>query len=168
MSWTSEFIAVSTFWTILLIVHGLVSVALLGALTHQMMAVLGPVKTHPNERSFFDEFRAVKAAKYAKAICLLWLISFFFGGWIYTEYRINVRIPIEQQEFYKTLGAFELKEHLAVLGLAMLPIYHFAWRHSQLVEYAQLRKYTTIFLALACWYAFLAGHIVNNVRGYGA
>ena len=168
MSWISELIPVSVFWTILLIVHGLVSVALLGALTHQMMAVLGPVKTHPNDRSFFDEFRAVKAAKYTKAICVLWLISFLLGGWIYTEYRINVRIPIEQQEFFKTLGAFEFKEHLVVLGLAMLPIYQFAWKYYQQTEYAQLRKFTTIFLAIVCWYAFLAGHIVNNVRGYGA
>ena len=32
-------ISVNTFWTILLIVHGLLAIALLGALTHQAMAV---------------------------------------------------------------------------------------------------------------------------------
>ena len=37
-------ISVNTFWTILLIVHGLLAIALLGALTHQAMAVLMPVR----------------------------------------------------------------------------------------------------------------------------
>ena len=36
--------SVNTFWTILLIIHGLLAVALLGALTHQAMAVLMPVR----------------------------------------------------------------------------------------------------------------------------
>ena len=29
------------------------------------------------------------------------------------------------------------------------------------------RKWITVWLAASCWYAFLAGHVVNNVRGYG-
>jgi hypothetical protein len=168
MEWLLEIFSGSTFWTVLLIAHGLVSVALLGALTHQSMALWRPVNPINKDRSFFEEFRAVKAAKYTKAISILWCISFLFGAWLYTEYRIHVRIPIEQQEFYKTLGAFELKEHLVVFGLGMLPIYHFAWQHYQDLNYAQLRKYTTLFLTLVCWYAFLIGHIVNNVRGYGS
>jgi hypothetical protein len=168
MNWLFDIVSVNTFWTILLIIHGLVSVALLGALSHQAMAVMRPAQLAQKDKTFFDAFRSVKATKYAKAICVLWVMSFILGGWIYSEYRIYVRIPIEQQEFYKTLGAFELKEHLAVFGLGMLPIYHFAWKFSQQENYAKLRKYTTLFLAVVCWYAFLTGHIVNNVRGYGA
>ena len=168
MQWITEYLMGSVFWTLLLILHGLVSVALLGALTHQAMAILGRRKIKSNGRSFIDEFRAVNAAKYTRAICWLWCMAFLLGAWIYSEYRINVRIPIEQQEFYLTLGAFELKEHLVVFGLAMLPIYHFAWKHHENIRYASLRKGTTLFLALVCWYAFLIGHIVNNVRGYGS
>jgi hypothetical protein len=131
------------------------------------MAVMRPVKT-AKEKSFFEDFRGVAAAKYTTAICLLWVISFVFGGWIYTEYRISIKIPMEQQEYFKTLGVFELKEHLVVFGLAMLPIYNFAWKHYQQADLANLRKYTTLFLTFVCWYAFLIGHIVNNARGYGA
>ena len=131
------------------------------------MAVMRPVKT-VKEKSFFEDFRGVAAAKYTTAICLLWVISFVFGGWIYTEYRISIKIPMEQQEYFKTLGVFELKEHLVVFGLAMLPIYNFAWKHYQQADLANLRKYTTLFLTFVCWYAFLIGHIVNNARGYGA
>ncbi len=168
MSWLYDIISVNAFWTSLLIIHGLVAVALLGAISHQSLAVLRPIISPNRDKSFFEEFRSVKAMKYTNAVCILWIISFLLGGWIYSEYRINVRIPIEQQEYFKTLGVFELKEHLVVLGLAMLPIYHFAWKYAQDAKYAQLRKYTTLFLALVCWYAFLIGHIVNNVRGYGA
>jgi hypothetical protein len=168
MQWITDHLIGSVFWTLLLIIHGLVSVALLGAITHQVMAALSTKKILSKDRSFIDEFRAVNAAKYSRAICWLWCIAFLLGGWIYTEYRINVRIPIEQQEFYLTLGSFELKEHLAVLGLAMLPIYRFAWKHYDNMNYESLRKGTTVFLAFVCWYAFLIGHIVNNVRGYGS
>jgi hypothetical protein len=168
MSWFFDLVPASIFWTTLLIFHGLVSVALLGALSHQAMAVLRPTNPTTKEPNFFDAFRSVKASKYAKPICIFWVISFILGGWIYAEYRINVRIPIEQQELYKTLGAFEFKEHLVVLGLAMLPIYLFSWAHYQNRLYASLRKYTTLFLTIVCWYAFLTGHIVNNVRGYAS
>jgi hypothetical protein len=167
MNWISDLISINAFWTLLLIIHGLLSVALLGALTHQLMAVMRPVKV-AKEKSFFEDFRGVVAAKYTTAICLLWVISFVFGGWIYTEYRISIKIPMEQQEYFKTLGVFELKEHLVVFGLAMLPIYNFAWKHYQQADLANLRKYTTLFLTFVCWYAFLIGHIVNNARGYGA
>jgi hypothetical protein len=39
-------------------------------------------------------------------------VTFIFGAWIYTKYRIYVRIPIEEQGFWKTQGFFEMKEHL--------------------------------------------------------
>ena len=39
-----DYISDTTFWTILMIVHGLLAVALLGAITHQAMSVLIPVR----------------------------------------------------------------------------------------------------------------------------
>ena len=35
-------------------------------------------------------------------------------------------------------------------------------------EYDSARKWVTVVLAAFCWFAFLAGHIVNNVRGFGS
>ena len=77
----------NTFWTILLIIHGLLAVALLGALTHQAMAVLMPVRQAAG--NFVDRFRAVPAAGYATAVCVLWVVTFIMGAWIYTKYRIT-------------------------------------------------------------------------------
>ena len=51
------------------ILHGLVAVALLGAITHQTLAVWAPSGVPP--RSFFGRFRAVPSAAFANAIILL-------------------------------------------------------------------------------------------------
>ena len=163
-----DYIDVTTFWTILMIIHGLLAVALLGALTHQAMSVLAPVRQVAGGGGFVTRFRAVQGAGYAAAICVLWVVTFLFGAWIYTKYRMYVRIPIEQQGFWKTQGVFELKEHLAVIGLGSLPVYWLLWKDARNQDYAGARKWLTVLLAAMVWYMFLVGHIVNNVRGFGS
>ena len=44
MDFILDYISVNTFWTILAIVHALLAVALLGAITHQAAAVLAPAR----------------------------------------------------------------------------------------------------------------------------
>jgi hypothetical protein len=161
-------ISVNTFWTILLIVHGLLAIALLGALTHQAMSVAMPVRAVAGAPGFVTRFRAVQGAGYATAICVLWILTFIMGAWIYTKYRIYVRIPIEQAGYWKTQGFFELKEHVATFGLGLLPIYWYFWKNPQNHEYDSIRKWVTVWLAAACWFNFLVGHVLNNVRGFGA
>jgi hypothetical protein len=164
-----DFISVNTYWTILFIIHALLAVALLGALTHQAASVLMPVRQVAGvPPGFVTRFRAVHGPGYAAAVCVLWIITFFFGAWIYTKYRMYVRIPIEQQGFWKTQGLFELKEHLAVIGLGLLPIYWLVWKDARNPDYESARKWLTVLLAAMVWFMFLAGHIVNNVRGFGS
>ena len=162
-----DWIDVSTFWTILMIVHGLLAVALLGAITHQAMSVLAPVRQMAGT-GIVTRFRAVQGAGYAAAVCVLWIVVFFFGAWIYTKYRMYVRIPIETQGFWKTQGVFEMKEHLASIGLGLLPIYWLLWKDARNPEFASARKWLTVVIAAMVWYMFLVGHIVNNVRGFGS
>src|SRR4030088_1739765 len=102
-----DYVSVTTFWTILLIVHGLFAVALLGALTHQAMSVLAPVRQGAGPGGIVTRLRAVQGAGYATAVCVLWVVTFIFGAWLYTKYRMYVRIPIEQQDFWKTQGVFD-------------------------------------------------------------
>jgi hypothetical protein len=163
-----DYISVNTFWTILLVAHALLAVALLGALTHQAMSVLVPVRRMAGAATFVERFRAVRGAGYAGAVCTLWIVTFILGAWIYTKYRVYVRIPIEQEGFWKTQGVFELKEHLATIGLGLLPIYWYLWRNAKSPEYDSARRGVTACLAAMCWYMFLVGHIVNNVRGFGS
>ena len=161
-------ISVNTFWTILLIVHGLLAVALLGALTHQAMAVLMPVRQSRGQDSS-PAFAPCPAAGYATAVCVLWILTFLMGAWIYTKYRIYVRIPIEQAGYWKTQGFFELKEHAATIGLGLLPIYWYFWKNAHDPEYDGVRKSVTAGAGASfCWFNFLVGHVLNNVRGFGS
>ena len=166
MDFVLDYISVNTFWTILAIAHALLAVALLGALTHQAAAVLAPARAGAGG-GFVTRFRSVTATGYAGAVCMLWVAAFILGGWIYAKYRIYVRIPIEQEGLFKTLGAFELKEHLTTIGLGLLPVYWHFWKNARNAAYDSARKWLTLVLAAICWYAFLTGHVVNNVRGFG-
>jgi hypothetical protein len=152
--------------TVLLIVHGLLAVALLGAITHQAASVWLPARKPAG--SFVGRFRSVPAPSYANAIIVLYVCTAILGGIIYAEYRISVRLVLEQLDLWKANGVFELKEHFAAMGLGMLPAYWFYWRAPLAQEHARTRAILTAMLAFIVWWNFLAGHILNNIRGFGS
>lgn len=127
MDFVFDYISVNAFWTIVLIVHALLAVATLGALTHQAMSVAMPARQAAGP----------------------------------------VRIPLERTGYWKTLGFFELKEHIAALGLGLLPAYWYFWKNPKNPAYDSARKAVTLLLAAMCWFAFLVGHVLNNARGFG-
>lgn len=153
------------FWTTMLIIHGLIAVALLGAITHQVVALWWPVRAAPG--TFVTRFRAVSSTSYVWAVIWLYVVSFILGAWIYTQYRFTSRFGLEQMTFFKVVGAFEFKEHMATIGLILLPAYWAFWRQPLSAEYAYGRKTVTLLLAVLVWSNFLIGHIVNNFRGLG-
>jgi hypothetical protein len=163
-----DLISVNTFWTIWLLVHLVLSVGLIGALTHQAVSCAMPVRQVAGPPGFVTRFRAVPAAGYATAICILWVLTFIAGSYIYTKYRIYIRIPIEQAQYWKTQGFFDFKEHVASIGLVLLPAYWYFWKNAQNPEYDTPRKVVTVYLAVACWFLFIVGHVLNNVRGFGS
>jgi len=148
--------------TFLLIVHGLLAVALLGAVSHQAFSVLWPAS---NKGSSWSRFRAVPAAPYVNMIVLLYLVTASFGGYIYTIYRIDIRELLEQLSIRSTVGLFEIKEHVSAIGIGLLPAYWYYWRADN--QNLVTRKILTALVALTVWFGFLAGHIVNNVKGFG-
>ena len=152
--------------TLLLIVHGLLAVALLGAITHQAVSVWAPARKPAG--SFVGRYRAVPGASYANAVIVLYLLTFMLGGIIYPEYRLEARVVVEQLGLWKQMGAFELKEHFAAVGLAILPAYWYYWRQPLAAEHARTRAVLTLMLAFVVWWNFLVGHILNNIRGFGS
>jgi hypothetical protein len=154
------------FWTTLLVIHGLIALALLGAVTHQSLALWWPVRDRAG--SFVARFRAVPSTSYVTAIILLYVIAFILGAWLYTQYRFTARVALEQLRFFKTVGVFELKEHLATIGLILLPAYWAYWRQPLSQDYADARRHVTLLLAILVWCNFLIGHVVNNARGLGS
>lgn len=152
--------------TTLLIIHALVSVALLGAITHQTLSVWRSVRVPP--ASFFAKFRAVPAASYVNAVIVLFVVATFIGGvLIYPAYRISVRIVLEQLRLNTANGLFELKEHFAAVGLGLLPAYWYYWRQPP-AEHMRTRAILTTILAGIVWWGFIVGHILNNIRGFGS
>lgn len=151
--------------TFLLILHGLVSIALLGGLTHQAIAVLLPARA---TGGFSTAYRAVNAARFTNVNIAFYLLTFILGALIYPPYRIAVRTWIERARLWHISGLFEVKEQFLAIGLGMLPFFWLIWRNPKDNEYAVARKWTTAMLCLIVWYSFIAGHVVNNVRGlYG-
>ena len=152
-------------WIFLLIVHGLLAVALLGAITHQAVAVWWPVRAHAG--TFVTRFRAVPSTSYVTAVIVLYLLTMVLGAIIYTHYTITSRIAIIQLRLWKPYGLFEIKEHLAALGLAILPAYWYFWQASNANEYRRARAMLTTLLTVIVWWNFLVGHSINNLRGFG-
>jgi len=143
----------------LLILHVLLAVALLGAITHQAIAVGGAPRS--GKRSFGARYRAVDASAYGGAIVLLFAATSLIGGSLYPAYRMIVRPVLEVHNLRVANGAFELKEHLAALGLLMLPAYWAAWSRPDATGRAGL----TWVLAVIVWWNFLVGDVLNNIKG---
>lgn len=150
---------------LLLILHSLLAVALLGAITHQSISAWVPT-TRGVTGSFIGRMRAVSARSYVNAVVVLYALTALLGAIIYPSYRLNVRIVLEQMQLHVPNGAFELKEHFVALGLGMLPAYWYFWRDPQAAEYARTRAVLTALLAFIVWWGFLVGHILNNIRGF--
>lgn len=150
--------------TILLLVHGLLAVALLGAITHQALSVAaaGPAA---GRRSFFARFRNVNGPAYAGPIVVMFVLTAILGGLLYPAYRIDVRVLLEDTNSRSANGIFEIKEHLIAVGLGALPAYWLAWRTPLSPEFANTRRYLTWILAFFVWWAFLVGHLLNNFKG---
>jgi len=148
--------------TFLLIVHGVLAVALLGAVSHQALSVLLPTT---DKTSAWARFRAIPAAPYTNMIVLLYALTAVIGGYIYTVYRIDVRTILEELSLRSIVGLFEIKEHVIAVGLGLLPAYWYYWRGGG--QNPVTRNILTALVAFTVWFGFLIGHIVNNVKGFG-
>lgn len=147
------------FWTI---IHGIVAIALLGAITHQALTVWR--KPAPATK-FVDRFRSVTAVHFTNAVAVAYVISFALGSYIYPAFVLDVKQSIADYGMRKTIGVFQLKEHLAVIGLGILPVYWHYWRTVPLNEGVHTRRLLTTLLMLIVWWNLVVGLILNNVKG---
>jgi len=152
-------------FTVLLIIHSLMAVALLGAITHQAVSVWWPVKKRTG--SFLSGFRAVPSMTYTNAVIVLFILTGILGSIIYTEYRLSIRVTLQDYRMYVPEGAFELKEHVAAIAFGLLPAYWYYWKRAA-ADHAFPRAMVTGLLAVIVWYSFLTGHVLNNIRGFGS
>jgi hypothetical protein len=148
---------------VLMIVHVLLGVGLLGAITHQAFSVGRTGGTA--KQTVVDRFRGVHAPAFINTVIVLFVLSSLAGGLLYPRYRIDVRTTLEDLQLRAANGLFEIKEHFAAVGLGVLPAYWLSWRTPLAPDYAATRKYLTWLLAFLVWWNFLVGEILNNIKG---
>jgi hypothetical protein len=146
-------------WTVL---HGLVAIALLGAITHQGLAVW---RQPAPATLFVDRFRAIPAERYATAIVALYLLTFVLGAYIYPTFVLSAKQAIADRGMRGMIGIFQIKEHIAAIGLGLLPVYWHFWRSVPLNVGVLTRRFLTSFLMLSIWWNLIVGYVLNNLRG---
>lgn len=151
--------------TALLIIHGLVAVALLGAITHQTIAAWVP--TRGGHSSFLRRFRGVPTGSFTNAIVVLYVVSALLGSVLYLSFRVDIRPDLERAGHWQALGLFDLKEHFVAIGLALLPSYWVCWQGRRADEPSRTPAALTLILAFIVWWGFLFGHVLNNIMGFG-
>lgn len=151
--------------TTLLIVHGLVAVTLLGAITHQLVSAL---RNRPaRSQAFVDRYAGVAQRVFTVSVLWLYPTATVLGGVIYPDYRLDTRPVFEQMALGWAVGTFELKEHFAGIGLCLLPLYAWLWDPKRPEGHGLDRIAITALLAFSVWWDFLIGHVLNNIRGLG-
>src|SRR5215475_4024940 len=79
--------------TFLLVLHGIISVFLLGAVTHHALGVFWPRK--PGQTDFVARARGLNPAGYVETIIILYVIEFILGALLYPTYRVLARPPLQ-------------------------------------------------------------------------
>ena len=148
--------------TALLIIHGVIAVFLIGAITHQTLGVFWPRRV--GQTDFVAKARGINPGGYVNAILVLYVITFALGSILYPTYRVYVRPPLQDLMLTYAIGLFEIKENFAAIGLALLPSYWYFWKKAP--EFSTTRKLLVAIFFFIIWYNFIAGHILNNVRGF--
>ena len=145
---------------LLLLLHGLSAMLLLGGVTHQALAVWLPAREQ--QGGWWQALRAVHPERYTRANIFLYCLTLLLGAIIYLRFRVVVRADFLDAHVPWATGLFEVKEHAAAIGLAVLPAYWMVWQES---SEARARKTLTTLVTVAAWWSFLVGHVVNNIRG---
>lgn len=148
--------------TFLVILHGLLAVALLGSITHQAVSVVWPSR---NKVGFANAYRAVSSRVYVNANIVLFLAVALLGSIIYPIYRVWVRTYLENARLFAAVGSFEVKEQFIAIGLGLLPLYWLVWRRPEPAGQSA-RTAVTLMLCFIVWFAFIVGHVLNNIRGF--
>ncbi|TMQ68869.1 MAG: hypothetical protein E6K80_13530 [Candidatus Eisenbacteria bacterium] len=143
----------------LLVLHGISALLLVGAVTHQAIAVWWPSASGPG---FWRSLRATHPERYAGAVIALFAITLLLGSVLYVPFSFVVRAEYLDRRLPWATGLFEIKEHAAAIGLCLLPAYWAVWRAP---GHVAGRRAATTFLLVFAWWNFVIGHVVNDLRG---
>ena len=152
---------------VFLILHGVCSLFLVGALSHQAAATWRRAPSAGRAAGVISGFAAVRAPLYARSIAISYVLTMVLGDVVYGPYRIDVKTMLFDLQLWPWNGVFEIKEHLVALGFFLLAPYLILWRTPLNAAQAHSRRLLSTLLATIVWYALVAGHLLNNLKGVG-
>src|ERR1700691_2851300 len=86
-------------WSILLMIHGIMAVFLLGAITHQAVGVAW-LETKKG-RMVVSAVRGVNGTNYTNVVAILFVVRCALGTLLYPTYRANVRTVLQEYRDFK-------------------------------------------------------------------
>jgi hypothetical protein len=132
----------------LLIVHGLLAVTLLGAVTHQAMSrVPKQVAAGPSPSST----GWASMARHTPAIVMLFVVTAIGGGNHIRDAHLDVRTALEDLQMRAASGVFELKDISSRLGSGAADLLAL-WK-SPAVPGGRRARYLTWLLAFVVWWS---------------
>jgi hypothetical protein len=150
-----------------LILHGLCAMFLLGALSHQVASIWRGDAMRMRATGVVKGFAAVRPGLYVNAVVVSYVLTMLLGDVVYGPYRVDVKTMLFDLQLWSWNGVFEIKEHLVALGFFLLLPYRILWSYPQDPRLLRARRMLTTLLAVIVWYALLAGHMLNNLKGVG-
>lgn len=152
---------------LVLLLHAVCSLFLVGALSHQAAATWRRAPATGRPAGVVASFAAVRAPVYARSIAISYVLTMVLGDVVYGPYRVDVKTMLFDLQLWSWNGVFEIKEHLVALGFFLLAPYLVLWRAPLDAAQARGRRLLSTLLAAIVWYALVAGHLLNNLKGVG-
>jgi hypothetical protein len=146
---------------VLILLHLGATVFMLGAMTHQAFCVAGYLKGRYGRRALERQY----GVWFLRAYAVVYLI----GMLAYPAYKVHIDAAHFRPNVPWATGLFEVKEHWAVLGLAMVLGMVWLRRHfdpkkdrEKMALYAPLCFLTNAVV----WYVVIASCLVAMVKGW--
>lgn len=148
-----------SFYKVLLQVHLFAALVLVGSMTHNLVIVVGYLRS---------EFGQKQREKFFVTVSLYAYITvYIIGSLIYPTFRIRVRYEYFDRVMRWATGLFEVKEHWASIGLALIIAYYFLRRSfDPETEREKLFLYVPVcfLLNLILWYELVAGSYLTVLK----
>jgi hypothetical protein len=149
----------AAFARLIVVLHAATAIVLVGAATHHAVVSLGYLR---------GTFKVRLARIYAATVAVAWLVTFVLGLVAYPTFRYAVRaLYMDRYEPWAS-NLFDIKEHLAALGI---PIVLGVFALSRVVEPKADRGLARAYAALTCmvaaivWFDVVSGLVITMVKG---
>lgn len=148
-----------TFARCIVLLHACTAIVLVGAATHHAVIALGYLRGTCKVRL---------ARIYAATVMVAWLVTFVLGLFAYPAFRTEVRAAYMDACEPWASSLFDVKEHLAALGI---PLVIGVFLLSRAIEPKRDRSLALAYAAMVVlvaaivWFDLLAGLLTTMVRG---